>query len=388
MTIPLNTIIHGDALEVLRGMPDESVHCCVCSPPYWNLRDYGVAGQLGLENTPEEYIEKMVMIFREVARVLRPEGTLWMNLGHSYNAFNGNRGTKSPYAGDRAKKEPMFPQGYGLGAKSMKPKDLIGIPWIMSLALQKDGWYWRSCSPWIKRNCMPESCKDRPTTAVDYVMLFSKNEKYFYDHEAVKLPASLDTHARYGRGRSDDHKYSDGGPGHQTIARTFEHMARKPGVNPKARSPKDVGRRGQGLKPSDRFGRGPGWRNKQNESFSGACKDVVDTRARRNSDWFFESWQGMLNDDDGDPIAFIVNSQGQPEAHFATFPPALIVPCIKAGCPVRGVVLDPFMGSGTTAVVARKLNRNFIGIELNPSYIAIAERRIEREVGLLLEAIT
>ena len=323
-------ILTGNALEILPTLDAKSVHCCVTSPPYWGLRDYGVAGQLGLEPNPEEYVMKMVEVFSLVYRVLRNDGTLWLNLGDTYTS--GNR----THRRDADSKNLAALQTFDrIGTPpGLKSKDLIGIPWRLAFALQADGWWLRSACPWIKKNCMPESCKDRPTTAVEYVFLLSKSEHYFYDHEAIKITASTDTHARYARGRSDSHKYADGGPGGQTIAKTFNHMA---GVNPKAAL-------------------GIVGREKQNPSFSAACKDIVGTRARRNSDWFFESFQGLLQDEGGNPLAFIVNSRGFKGAHFATFPEKLVEPCIKAGTSEKGCC--PECGSPWERIIERTGHEN------------------------------
>lgn len=365
----LNKIHQGDALEVLKQMPDEFVHCCVTSPPYWGLRDYGVPGQIGLEKTIDEYVSKIVEVFNEVRRVLRKDASVWLNLGDSY--AGSTPGARDPHRwpkqsrNDHRCKKPTD--------NNLKPKDLCLIPARIALALQVDGWWIRSQIPWVKNNCMPESTKDRPTNAVEYIFLLSKSKKYHYDHEAVKLPASFDTHARYARGRSADHKYADGGPGNQTIARSLEHMV-KPDVNPKARKAPAGWQTGSGSHDQIPKGRYP--KPKQNPSFSEACRDIVGTRARRNSDWFYDSLQGFLYDEEGQPLAFIVNSQGFSEAHFATFPEKLVEPCILAGCPRDGIVLDPFMGSGTVAKVALRLGRQYIGIELNPEYIKMAERRL------------
>ncbi len=273
----------------------------------------------------------MVAVFRQARRVLRDDGTLWLNLGDSYNAYNGNRGTESRYAGERERFEAKFPQGHGLICKGLKQKDLIGIPWMVAFALRDDGWYLRSAIPWIKRNSMPESCKDRPTTSIETIFLFSKSVRCYYDNEAIKKPPAPDSYARKKRGRKQGHKWEDG-PGSQSI---FNDMSK-------------------------------------------SCDE--DGRERRSTDWFFESWQGLLTDEDGDPLAFVVNTSGFKGAHFATFPPKLVEPIILAGCPEGGVVLDPFTGSGTTGEVALKHFRRFVGIELNPTYAnEIAIPRIERE---------
>jgi len=374
-------ILTGDALQILPTLDAESVQVCVTSPPYWGLRDYGVVGQIGLERTPEEYVEKMVAVFREVSRMLRNDGTLWLNLGDSYA---GNRsyqdvGNSRGMTVSRRRDNAPCPRS-DLAIPGLKPKDLCMMPFRVAMALQASGWYLRSICPWIKRNSMPESCKDRPTQAVEYIFLLTKSERYFYDHEAVKLEASFDTHARYARGRSQTHKYADGGPGNQPIAMTFDHMA---GVNPKARHKPVSGWDNGSGSHRELKGRYP--KPKQNESFSAAVKDVVGSRARRNSDWFFESWQGLLSDNDGDPLAFIINPQPFREAHFATFPPCLVEPMIRAGSKPGDTILDPFSGSGTTGNVAERLGREYIGIELNPDYVAMSEKRIESVKLPLLE---
>jgi DNA modification methylase len=363
-------IITGDALKILPTLPAESVQCCVTSPPYWGLRDYGIeptewpdgwVGCFGLEPEPEMYVQHSVLIFREVRRVLRNDGCLWINLGDSYA---GNRSGNSPgMTASRRRDDEPIPRS-DLAVPGLKPKDLCMVPFRVAMALQSDGWWLRSVCPWIKRNSMPESCKDRPTQAVEYIFLLTKSERYYYDHEAVKLEASFDTHARYARGRSNNHKWADGGPGGQSIAMTFDHML-KPGVNPKA-------------KAVSGWDNGPGWRNKQNESFSAAVKDVVGQRARRNSDWFFDSWQGLLSDPvDGNPLAFIINPRAFKEAHFATFPDRLVEPMILAGSRPGDTVLDPFSGSGTTGNVAERLGRQYIGIDINPTYNEMGERRVD-----------
>jgi len=301
----------GSSLEVLRELPDSSIHCCVTSPPYWGLRDYGVEGQLGLEKTPEEYVQKMVDLFREVRRVLRDDGTLWLNLGDTYAAGGlgpGSGKQTTNYGscnGSHIEKPRLAPMG-------LKPKDLVGIPWRVAFALQSDGWYLRSDIIWNKPNPMPESVTDRPTKAHEYIFLMSKSGRYYYDHEAIKEPA-VSTSLK---------KFTDNGTDKQR-----GHRRRHTGFNGRY---------------AERLAR------------DGAPKD-----RNRRSVW-------------------TVATHPFPEAHFATFPPDLINPCILAGCPEGGIVLDPFMGAGTTAVVCANLGRNYIGIELNPEYIHIANERIKQ----------
>lgn len=343
-----NRIIQGDALTVLKSMPDEIVNCVVTSPPYWGLRDYGVIGQLGLEPTPDEYVDKMVLIFREVRRVLRDDGTLWLNMGDSYsagtrdyNSFRRDRGHVCP-------PRPFPPPG-------LKPKNLVGIPWRIAFALQADGWYLRQDIIWHKPNPMPEAVKDRPTKSHEYLLLFSKSRKYYYDNEAIMEPVTGNAHPR----------------GH--------------GINPKSKVPSgwDTGPGGHDKK----VGRYP--RHKQNESYSaaisGSGKDrVPDGPVIHGNKPGRDDGGQACNDSEqlyrNKRSVWTIPTQASPEAHFATFPEALVEPCILAGSPADGVVLDPFMGSGTVALVARRLSCKYLGIELNPEYIELAARRLSQDV--------
>ena len=294
-------LYQGDALETLKQMEDESINCCVTSPPYWGLRDYGVDGQLGIEETPEEYVSKMVEVFREVKRVLRKDGTLWLNLGDSYYNYRPGKG-QALVKQTVSKTKQDLPNTYprrGNKLVGLKEKDLVGIPWMVAFALRADGWYLRSDIIWAKPNPLPESVTDRPTKAHEYIFLLTKKQKYFYDAEAIKEPSNWD-------GKSGNKNY-----------RGYE------------------GREGATMNTLNRFN---GARNKR--------------------------------------TVWTVSTQPYPEAHFATFPPKLIVPCILAGCPEGGLVLDPFAGAGTTLYVAEQLGRNSIGIELNPDYCDIIRRRM------------
>lgn len=261
-------IIQGDTYHILSRLPKESIQCVVTSPPYWGLRDYGIDGQIGLEQTLPKFINRLVAIFREVYRVLKPDGTFWLNIGDGYTS--GNRGWRAPDKKNPARAmsvRPDTPDG-------LKPKDLLGIPWRLAFALQQDGWYLRSDIVWNKPNAMPESVKDRPTRSHEYIFMFSKNERYYYDYEAIK-------------------ELTDDGQG----------------------------------------------------------------KRNRRSVWD-------------------VNTEPFKEAHFATFPPKLIEPCILAGSRQGDYVLDPFFGSGTVGVVCKQLRRNYIGIELHPDYITLAAKRL------------
>jgi len=309
--IELNKIYFGDCLEVLNSFPDESVNCCVTSPPYYGLRDYGVNGQIGLEETPELYVQKLVRVFGEVKRILREDGTLWLNLGDSY--YNSNPGTggacKLKGAG-KAMTEARYTGITRTMPDYLKPKDLIGIPWMVAFALRANGWYLRQDIIWAKPNPMPESVTDRCTKAHEYIFLLSKNRKYYFDSNSIKEESKT-----FDNGiRDRDNSKLNNTPGRSRMA---------------------------GLKTN------------QYE------------KANKRSVW-------------------TINTMPNSEAHFATFPELLISDCIKAGCPEDGVVLDPFIGAGTTGLVAKKLERNYIGIELNPEYIKIAERRIFNEIGLFL----
>ena len=295
-------VIHiGDCLESLRAMPAESVQTCVTSPPYFGLRDYGVDGQIGLEATPDAFVARLVDVFREVRRVLRDDGTLWLNLGDSYNA-----GRDGGHAGGAKQASLTRHNGIarsGANVVSLKPKDLIGIPWRVAFALQADGWYLRQDIIWHKPNPMPESVTDRCTKAHEYVFLLSKSARYFYDADAIRQNPS---------GRKD-------------AIRSF------------------------------------GAAKERNDGGKGFALDGL-KGANRRSVWS-------------------VSTKPFKGAHFATFPPGLIEPCILAGAPVGGVVLDPFGGSGTTAGVAIKHGRRAVLCELNPEYAALIPARIASIAG-------
>jgi len=316
-------IINADVLDGLRSLEDSSVHCCVTSPPYWGLRDYGHAGQIGLEPTPEAYVARMVEVFREVRRVLRDDGTLWLNLGDSYCGGGGyapdapcnvarremiaegncKQGafTLSQRQHTRNKSGGIKPQG------AIKAKDLVGIPWRVAFALQADGWWLRQDIIWHKPNPMPENVRDRCTKAHEYVFLLTKSQRYYYDAEAVSEALSGKPHA-------PGNKCSTGG-GHL----------------------------------SNDFG-------------TDAMQRVWGASGRRNR-----------------RSVWTVTTKPYSGAHFAVMPPDLVEPCIKAGCPEGGTVLDPFAGSGTTLAVAMSLGRDAVGIEINPEYVQLIHKRIEKQ---------
>lgn len=266
-----SALVMGDSKKVLAQIPDRVFQTCITSPPYWSLRNYHIEGQIGLELSLHEYVENLVAVFEEVRRILRDDGTLWLNIGDSYTS--GGRTWRAPDKKNPVRAmnvRPPTPEG-------LKPKDLIGVPWLLAFALQSAGWYLRADIVWNKPNCQPESVKDRPTRSHEYIFLFSKCPHYYYDSEAV---------------------------------------------------------------------RGPNNRN---------LRTVWD-----------------------------INTQPYQEAHFATFPPSLVEPCVALGSKTGDIVLDPFIGSGTTGEVALQMGRRFVGVELNPEYIAIARRRLSKVQPLLL----
>jgi site-specific DNA-methyltransferase (cytosine-N4-specific) len=270
LTLTESTVVQGDSAEVLGTLPEGLFRCCITSPPYWGLRDYGVPGQIGAEEEPADYIDRLVEVFEQVRRVLRDDGTLWLNVGDSYTS--GNRGYRAP-----DKKNPVRAMTYRARTPvGLKPKDLVGVPWRLAFALQEAGWYLRSDIIWEKPNCMPESVKDRPTRSHEYLFLFAKSLKYHYDAENIR---------------------------------------------------------------------------------------EMNGRNRRTV------WQ--------------IPTEAFPGAHFATFPPQLVEPCILAGTVPGDWVLDPFFGAGTVGVVCEQQARNYVGIELNPEYVDLATTRIRATERLL-----
>ncbi len=258
-----SVLFEGDALQVLQRLPSESVQCVVTSPPYWGLRDYNTPDQIGLEPTLPQFINRLLAVFSEVRRVLRPDGVFWLNIGDGYTS--GNRGWRAPDKKNRARAMSVRPDT----PVGLKPKDLMGVPWRLAFALQDDGWYLRADIVWNKPNAMPESVKDRPTRAHEYLFMLTKSEQYYYDRNAI--------------------------------------------IEPNGRN----------------------------------CRSV---------------WN--------------INTQGFAGAHFATFPPKLVEPCIRASTQARDFVLDPFFGAGTVGLVAERLGRHYVGIELHPEYVALAANRL------------
>jgi DNA modification methylase len=409
-------ILTGHVLTMLEALPDESVQCCVTSPPYWGLRSYGTKaqiwggnptcrhawgaeipvsstsgfhrrtqqtvtggikrfsqraagqgsfcecgawrGDLGLEPTPELYTEHIVEVFRALRRVLRKDGTLWLNLGDCY-ATGGGKVGNCPGGGQQGAKyrgdHGPDPKSVAIGPRTqpnrmpiigLKPKDMVGMPWRVAFALQADGWYLRSDIIWHKTNPMPESVRDRPTKSHEYLFLLSKSERYLYDAGAIKEPATGNAHDRARKERSAE--------GQKTLPTGERNGMRPSGVNPKAQKwpnawPAESGRH-------DGVGNGR-FRPKQNASFSEAVVRTVEFRNKRT--------------------IWTLPTKPYTGAHFATFPPKLIEPCILAGSRPGDRVIDPFMGAGTTAMVALEHNRDFVGIELSPAYVKLAGDRLK-----------
>ena len=339
------TILCGDALEKLRELPNCSVQCCVTSPPYWGLRDYGVAGQLGLEKTPQEYVAKLVEIFREVRRVLREDGTLWLNLGDSYAGSMGNGNQPQTRVNLTAENFTAF-ENVTKNVAGLKPKDLVGIPWRVAFALQSDGWWLRQDIIWAKPNPMPESVTDRCTKSHEYIFLLTKNSHYYYDSDTIKeIATGYD-------GRKDttmkgSEKYSDG---------EYLAVGNANSLSIKGRE------RWQWHKSAITPGQPP--QSKALKRMNGDKDEEYPIRNKRSV------WEVPTN-----PYS---------EAHFATFPPDLIKPCILAGTKNDDVVLDPFGGSGTSGMVAIEFGRKAILIELNPAYVELIKQRTNVTPGLKL----
>lgn len=352
MTDWLNKCHFGDCLQVLQRMPDGIVNTCVTSPPYFGLRDYGHAGQIGLEPTPDEFITKLVTVFREVRRVLRDDGTLWVNIGDSY--ASGGRGGGGSYMAERGD-GAWAGKGEATGWRSppagLKHKDLVGVPWMLAFALRSDGWYLRQEIIWAKPNPMPESVTDRCTKSHEQIFLLAKSPTYYCDMGAIKEPVAPSTVQRL----SQDVESQQGS--FRVPGKTNGAMKAVGG----ARSKRDSFKREDSKRAEVIPGQSAGTHREDREE----SVWPLDERNKRS--------------------VWTVSTKPYKGAHFATFPPDLIEPCILAGAPAGGVVLDPFFGSGTTGQVAQALGRRFIGIELNTDYKALQDERL-RQPSLDLEA--
>lgn len=363
------TILQGDCLQRLAELPEDSVNCCITSPPYWGLRDYGAEGQIGLEGTVDEYVDQMVRVFDQVSRVLRDDGTLWLNLGDCYTAsgWGGGVGSRSTIEGDQgkfdreARKVRRGPRLSGnrignrssfrrdrqefrsvphKGTEGLRCKNLIGVPWRVAFALQAVGWILRADIIWHKPNPMPESVTDRPTKAHEYIFLFSKSERYHYDANAIAEPVS----------EAMLQQIDEGYQGHFGLKDYAEAGVQ----NPSTVKERIISNARKKL-----------W----------ARRDAVDQAVELDN-------AGLTRNK---RTVWTVKTHPFKEAHFATFPPDLIRPCILAGCPAGGTVLDPFGGSGTTGMVALEYGRNAVLIELNPEYAEMARQRCNVTPGLPLE---
>jgi len=413
-------IICGDALEVLASLPAGSVHCCVTSPPYWGLRDYGVDSQLGLEKTPEEYVAKLVEVFREVKRVLRDDGTLWLNLGDSYNAYNGGAGPGSKLSKTQSEQRPELSTGYGLNCKTLKPKDLIGIPWRVAFALQADGWWLRSDIIWHKPNPMPESVRDRPTKSHEDIFLLSKSQRYYYDADAIKEPAiSGSNGSKFDVGKTAEHQLDRSSDLERHDSKTRNkrdvwtvstrpfkdaHFAVFPpgliqpcilagtsahGCCPKCAAPwervKERFDTGKRQKMPDGWDTGTGAHgafHRQGREKGEADKHIIQERTvgwrptcnhyPQVDQWLEYPYQ-KKDESDEDYQDRLVPIRQERQRLLALWAPMESIPCL---------VLDLFIGSGTTGVVAKQEGRHYIGIELNPEYAEMARERIKKEAPM------
>jgi DNA modification methylase len=326
-----NTIIPGNCIETLKTLPDKSIDCCVTSPPYYGLRDYGATEQIGTEATPYEYVKNLSLVFSEVYRVLKDSGTLWLNIGDCYAGSGMNSGNSQPPSGKQAKNHGSIGVRKTIPAyidETLSKKSLMGVPWRLAFALQEHGWILRQDIIWSKLNCMPESVNDRFCKSHEYIFLFAKQTKYYFNSKAALEPA-------LGYDGRKDTRYKGGDK--DTAGGAHERWPHRGyTTNPD----------GTGL-------------TAQNH---GCGKGDYLMRVKRD--------------------VWAVSTEASSDKHYAMFPQKLILPCILCGCPPEGVVLDPFMGSGTTGLVAKKLMRKYIGCEINPEYVEMANKRLANEMAL------
>ena len=355
-------ILQGDAAVVLKTLPDESVHCIVSSPPYWRQRDYGMPDQLGLESTPEEYVDKLVSVFREARRVLRTDGTAWVNLGDKW-ASGGNGGGGS-FVNERSDEWAHVKQNKGWRSPptGYKDKDLVGVPWMFAFAARADGWFLRQCNIWAKPNCMPESVTDRSTASHEYVFQLTKSNDYYYDYQAARTPAAPSSETR--------------------LAQNIEAQAGSLRANGggKTNGPmKAVG--GLTGKPHGRHADTPLPEGEKRNKQRGHTRKHAGFNAR---------WDAMPVTEQramGANLRSVwwISPAQYREGHYAVMPDALAEICILAGSPPGGVVLDPFGGAGTTGLVADRCGRDAILIELNSAYCDMARKRIRGDAPLFTE---
>ena len=451
-TTPIDTILEGDALTRLKELPGESVDCCIASPPYYGLRDYGVDGQIGLEESPEAYVSKLVEVFREVRRVLKKEGTLWLNLGDSYSRDLAKGGSgpngKHDFIPDYGNARKIMSESKGSsdggvgradrapvrnGGDGLKPKDLIGIPWMVAFALRADGWYLRSDIIWHKPNCMPESVTDRPTKSHEYIFLLSKSQKYYYDSTAILEPLAGPLHAPGNKPKFSEVKRNDFGTDRMQAIwgnpsgrnkRTVWTVATKPyseahfatfppaliepcvlaGTSEKGYCPAcgkawvrqveksratyqktedptmDTGRKGMNRcreGESDKYVLAIPQSELAAILKKAAIGKEAEMEARFGSKW--AHW--TRTDSSGARVPTFADAKEiydilGLEIPFDGIPGGWLPSCSCSCEPVPAVVLDPFFGAGTTGLVAKKLGRHFVGIELNEAYIGMAQKRI------------
>ena len=346
----MNLIEFGDCRETMRRWAAEGIKAqtCITSPPYYGLRDYGRDGQIGLEETPQMYVDAMVEVFRCVWDVLEDDGTLWLNIGDTYYNYRGRTDAFCKQTVSKTMQDlPSHSPTRNNKLEGLKGKDLIGIPWMLAFALRADGWYLRQDIIWHKPNPMPESVKDRCTKAHEYIFLLSKSDKYHFDSAAIEEPIQDVTALRMLRGVSDTHKNVNGAPG-QT-----KHSMNQPRSNVRKEFDSSMGGGGTSFVGHSGYKKADG------------TLMIKPTRNKRS--------------------VWTVNTKPFKGAHFAVFPEELIEPCILAGAPSNGIVLDPFMGSGTTAAMALRLGRQYLGCELNEDYKPLQESRIAKEHKSTLE---